>query len=68
MKRRVSLVEELRHTYRILLEKPGGRKFFQRRLLRGAGDMDWVRVNCFKMAYSTVQRQVSVTVVTVVVP
>jgi len=32
MKRLVSLVEELRHTYRILLEKPGRRKFFQRRL------------------------------------
>jgi hypothetical protein len=30
--------------------------------------MDCVRVDCVKMAYSTVQRQVSVTVVTVVVP
>jgi hypothetical protein len=26
--------------------------------------MDWVRVDCVKMAYSTVQRHVSVTVVT----
>lgn len=68
MKRLVSLVEELRHTYRIFLEKPGVRNFFQRRLQRRAGDMDWVRVDSVEMASSTVQRQVSLTVVTVVVP